>query len=194
MRSFTAVCYSFSSFISKNIHHRDPPLFKPPSLPMKPSLLHNSQTQNLLDIYPSLTTYIKIYSLAFQPFDCRNIRNLERHLRCAFSYEDANGHSPDPIGNIWVVENRGWSVYVGIDAGRWGTPKLSLFFRINKGDKTAQLSNNSNEYHEFDITWRAGISIDGQKAIEALRVHRVMDYSQSRTPPYHSGIVDSCPE
>ena len=115
------------SFQIENIHHRHPPLFKPPSLPLKPSLLHNSQTQDLLDICPS--------------------NNLYKHILAC----------------------------------------LSCLLNIHKVYK-------SSEYHEFDITWRASISIDGQNVIDALRIHRVMNYSQSRTPPYHSGIVDSCPE
>lgn len=127
-----------------------------------------------------------------EEYDCRKIVNPERRLRCAFKYEDADGNSIFPIGNLWHVEYKGWSIHLVVDAGRWGSASLSLIVRLNKGKKDVPLSKDPKDYFEFEVTWRVGVSIDGRKVIETLAVDRAM--RRSRAPPYNVDIVDSCPQ
>lgn len=127
-------------------------------------------------------------------YDCRNIINPGRRCRCVFKYEDADGKSTAPIGNIWQAKNPGYSVQMLIDAGRYGAAKVSLIFRVNKGDKTAPVARNPDSYFEFDVTWRAGILIDGQAAMSSFEGYAVVDDSENTWDDYDSDIVCSCPE
>ena len=142
---------------------------------------------------PSAAPEPDTHMIQVDQYDCRNIINPERRSRCVFKYEDAGGKSTAPIGNIWLAKNPGWSVHLIIDAGRYGAAKVSLIFRVNKGNKTAPVARNPDSYFEFDVTWRAGILIDGQAAMSSFEGYAVMDDSERRCDDYDSDIVCSCP-
>ena len=128
-----------------------------------------------------------------EEFDCRMIINPERRPKCLFRYEDEEGKSTATIGDLWKLRDNGFSILLDVDGGRYGSAMVSLIFRINKGDKNAPLSKNSEEYHECRVTWRAGVTIDEQKVILDLKRSRVMDLAENGVHPYDQAIVGSCP-
>ena len=129
---------------------------------------------------------------ATRPLDCKSIIN-PRRTYCAFRYEDDNGGSTGTVGNLWAA-TKGWSCQISVDAGRYGAPKITLHLRVNKGNKALPLSQNASEYFQCDVTWRAGITIDQQPVIEALRSDVMMRFAETQQFPYNSSITDSCPE
>ena len=129
-----------------------------------------------------------------EEFNPRAIRNPERRPRCAFRYEDEGGAAGMTVGDPWNLPTKGFTVALDVDAGRYGAAAVSLIFRINKGDKTAPLTKETGEYHECSVTWRAGISIDGEYVIQWLQCSRVMQLADSGDPPYDQSVVDGCPK
>lgn len=155
---------------------------------------HNTSSQEVVRQIPSAAPPPEDAVPVEEEFNPRNIVNPERRPRCAFKYEDEGTDSGITVGDPWNLPTKGFVANLDVDGGRYGAASVSLVFRINKGDKAAPLSQKIGEYYECSVTWRAGISIDGQKVIEWLRCSQVMQLADNGTPPYDQSIVDSCPQ
>ena len=129
-----------------------------------------------------------------QEFDFRSIKNPERNPKCAFKYQDVNGNTSAIIGDALGIASKGFSINLEVDGGRFGCPMLSMNVRINKGDKDAPVSNNSDDYYECKVTWRAGIAIEGLQVISNMQCSRMMGLTHGESSAYDQTIVDSCPE
>lgn len=126
-------------------------------------------------------------------FDFRDIANPHRRTRCMWRYEDADGESTNPLGNLSSSTPSGVFFSVSIEAGRYGAAKVSLVVGVNRGTKQMDQARKAGEYSEIEATWRAGIVIEDRKVIETLNVLCVKDFAQDEKI-HDKRVVDSCPQ
>ena len=126
-------------------------------------------------------------------FNFRDIINPHRRVECMVRYQDADGNSTNPLGSLVSSKAKDANFSLSIEAGRYGAARLSLVVGINKGTKTMDDARKAGEYSENEVTWRAGVAIEGQKIIETLNVVRVKDYAHD-DKIHDKRMVDSCPK
>lgn len=135
----------------------------------------------------------------------RQIKNLGELRWCAIRV----GASGIIIGNPFNPTT-GYTMKVGIEAGREGLPELTLSCRVNKASSVSNkakkgahvhiqnvsnqsVSGKADERHDFEATWRPGVWSAGSYMMDMMEI-KGMTESKLGDHPHDQFIVNQCPK
>ena len=78
-----------------------------------------------------------------------------------------------------------------VDAGRYGTPEVTLVFKINANKERGPIHTDESKTKTFEASWRPGVSSSSKWHMDEYSVHKISDF-QPGEGPHRAKIYEDC--